>query len=50
MISWAEQNQVRFLQDGRGGICTTLDALNTALGIERGNASGADSAGLLELI
>lgn len=50
VINWAEQNQVRFLQDGKGGICTTLDALNRALGIEHGNARGADSAGLLELI
>ena len=50
VINWAEQNQVRFLQDGNGGICTTLDALNRALGIEHGNARGDDSAGLLELI
>ena len=50
VINWAEQNQVRFLQDGKGGICTTLDALNRALGIEHGNARGAESAGLLELI
>lgn len=31
--SWARRQGIRFQYDGRGGIWTTLDALNTALGI-----------------
>lgn len=31
--SWARRQGIRFQYDGRGGIWTTLDALNSALGL-----------------
>ena len=33
MERWARLNGIRYKYDGRGGIWTTLDALNVALGI-----------------
>ena len=36
---WARAQGVRFRYDGRGGIWTTLDALNAALGIKAANDS-----------
>ncbi|RPE74661.1 hypothetical protein [Vulcaniibacterium tengchongense] len=30
---WAEREGIRYKYDGRGGIWTTVDALNAALGI-----------------
>lgn len=32
--AWARRQGIRFQYDGRGGIWTTLDALNVALGID----------------
>lgn len=33
VIRWATMNRIRYGQDGRGGIWTTVDAVNCALGI-----------------
>ena len=35
--AWARNQGVRFKYDGRGGIWTTLDALNKALGVAAAN-------------
>ena len=35
--AWARDQGVRFKYDGRGGIWTTLDALNKALGVAAAN-------------
>ncbi|WP_313253242.1 hypothetical protein [Stenotrophomonas sp.] len=50
VITWAERNRVRFLQDGKGGICTTLDALNSALGLHCSREAVPDKQGLVGLI
>lgn len=34
---WARKQGVRYRYDGRGGIWTTLDALNVALGLRASN-------------
>lgn len=36
VIRWAKRNHVRVLQDGAGGVFTTVDAINAALGIGPG--------------
>lgn len=37
---WAKAQGLRYGYDGKGGIWTTVDALNTALGIRAANDSG----------
>lgn len=37
--AWARAQGIRYLYDGKGGIWTTLDALNTALGVAAGDES-----------
>ncbi|GAB3335064.1 hypothetical protein [Marilutibacter aestuarii] len=34
---WAREQGVRYRYDGRGGIWTTLDALNAAIGLQAAN-------------
>lgn len=33
VVQWAKANRIRFGQDGQGGIWTTVDAVNAALGL-----------------
>lgn len=33
VVRWAEKHRVLYRQDGKGGIWTTVDALNAALGL-----------------
>ena len=37
VVRWAEQNGIRFRYDGNGGIWTTVEALNAALGLSAAN-------------
>lgn len=37
VVRWAEQNGIRFRYDGNGGIWTTVEALNAALGLGAAN-------------
>ena len=41
---WAKRAGIRYQYDGRGGIWTTLDAMNEAVGIAQEPASGTYSA------
>jgi hypothetical protein len=41
---WAKRAGIRYQYDGRGGIWTTLDAMNEAVGIAKEPASGTYSA------
>lgn len=34
VVRWANQQGIRFRYDGAGGIWTTIDALNVALGLD----------------
>ena len=36
VVRWAKKNHVRLLEDAAGGVFTTVDALNAALGIGPG--------------
>lgn len=36
VVRWAKKNHVRLLEDGAGGVFTTVDALNAALGLGLG--------------
>jgi len=36
---WAQRVGIKYQYDGRGGIWTTLDAMNAAVGIEVGGVS-----------
>jgi len=36
VVRWAQKNHVRLLQDDAGGVFTTVDALNAALGVGPG--------------
>jgi hypothetical protein len=36
---WARKQGIRYKYDGKGGIWTTLDALNAALGVSAANDS-----------
>lgn len=36
---WAQDNGIRYKYDGEGGIWTTLEALNAALGVAAANDS-----------
>ena len=38
---WAQRVGIRYQYDGRGGIWTTMDAMNAAVGIDR--STGAES-------
>jgi hypothetical protein len=44
---WARSCGIRYKHDGRGGIWTTVDALNQALGIVPAQADGAYSPDLI---
>lgn len=44
--SWARRQGIRFQYDGRGGMWTTLDALNAALGVSQ--ATGNDASYVAE--
>ncbi|WP_033485382.1 hypothetical protein [Xanthomonas phaseoli] len=37
VVRWANDQGIRYRYDGRGGIWTTLDALNAALGLQQDN-------------
>lgn len=37
---WAKAQGIRYRYDGQGGIWTTLDALNAALGLQAANDDG----------
>ena len=39
--AWARNQGIRYRYDGNGGIWTTLDALNAAIGIAAANDSSA---------
>lgn len=43
VVRWAEQQGIRYKYDGQGGIWTTLEAVNAALGIGSANDSQAYS-------
>jgi hypothetical protein len=38
--AWAIKQGIRYRYDGNGGIWTTLDALNAAIGLQAANDSG----------
>lgn len=39
VVKWADEVGIRYKFDGRGGIWTTLDALNAAVGVAAANDS-----------
>jgi len=43
VVRWANDQGIRYRYDGRGGIWTTLDALNAALGLQQDNAIEMDT-------
>ncbi|AMU99478.1 hypothetical protein [Xanthomonas citri] len=47
VVRWARDQGIRFRYDTRGGIWTTVDALNAALGLQ---ASKEDQQNAMELI
>ncbi|MNV88061.1 hypothetical protein D3C71_1822330 [compost metagenome] len=49
VIRWATKNHVRLLEDGSGGVMTTIAAVNAALGLHAA-AAAADYGGLKEQI
>lgn len=40
VVRWAKKNHVRVLEDGAGGVFTTVDAINAALGLAPGLQDG----------
>lgn len=51
---WAKRVGIRYQYDGRGGICTTLDAMNAALGVRRESepqqVAGEDAWGTISYV
>lgn len=45
VVRWAEDQGIRYKYDGQGGIWTTLDAVNVALGVGSANDGQAYDAG-----
>lgn len=50
VIRWAKRNHVRVLEDGAGGVFTTVDALNAALGLVPGQQEGGPEDSVMEQI
>lgn len=47
VVRWADENGIRYKYDGKGGIWTTLSALESALGVAAANdAAPYDAADL----
>ena len=47
---WAKQVGIRYQYDGRGGIWTTVDGLNAALGLSAKPAADADELYSVETV
>ena len=50
VAKWAERQQIRYKYDGRGGIWTTTDALNAALGLSALQDAANDETRIEDLI
>ncbi|KAF1719778.1 hypothetical protein [Pseudoxanthomonas wuyuanensis] len=50
VVRWAERQHIRYKYDGQGGIWTTMEALNAALGVSARPVSANDEPRIEDMI